>query len=41
MEEQNNTNKLSDLLKNIDIYNDNNNSETIEQYFYTNCILEY
>lgn len=39
MEEQNKS--FNDLLKNIDIYNDNNNSETIEQYFYTNCILEY
>lgn len=39
MEEQNKS--FADILKNIDNQNDYNTSETLEQYFYTNCILEY
>lgn len=39
MEEQNKS--LTDLLKNIDNNNDYNTSDTLEQYFYCNYILEY
>lgn len=35
------TRNISDLLKQIDTKNDYNEAETLENYFYSNYIVEY
>lgn len=32
---------LNDIIKKIDTYNDYNEAETLENYFYSNYIVEY
>ena len=35
------TKSLNDIIKKIDTYNDFNESEALENYFYSNYIVEY
>ena len=35
------TKKLNDIIKQIDTKNDYNEAETLENYFYSNYIVEY
>ena len=35
------TKSLNDIIKKIDTYNDFNENEALENYFYSNYIIEY